>query len=285
MFLENPITKSKTKLFTFLTILFIGHSGLAQGQGPTTNKVTEEAAFRSRLMNIEAPRNETFRYQGTLENKKSNSVIYQLQAQLPKGWQANFMVEGTAVRSLEMAAGRTYDINIEVYPSLLAPPGKNKLEILAISPDDTLKLPLEAVVKGSFELGLSTSTGKLNEEVVAGAKKEILLSLKNTGTLPLKDIELTSQSPKDWSLTFDNSQLKELKPNASIAVKGVLQVPKNSISGDYAVKVFAKNANSNSEVSLRIQVTTSLWTGAWGVVIILLSLSLIFWLINKFGRR
>ncbi len=285
MLRETKITKNQIKLLITLVSSFIFQTGYVFSQINQSAKQADLAPFRSRLMNVEASRNETFRYQATLENRKSSTLVYQLQADLPEGWQANFLVEGTPVRSLEMSAGKSYEMNIEVNPSLLADPGKKTIQILAISNSDTLNLTLEAVVKGSFSLELTTPTGKLNDELVAGSKKELLFNLKNNGTLALKDIELASQVPKNWTLTFDNSQIKELSPGKSLTVKGYLEVPKKSIAGDYLVKVSAKNANSNADSTMRIQVKTSIWTGLWGMIIIAVSVAIIFLLIRKFGRR
>lgn len=285
MLRETKFSRFQAKPFFILLICMIIQSGYVHSQSSHIQNSSTQAPFRSRLMNVEAARNETFRYHATLENLSKTTKIYMLQAELPPGWLANFMVEGTPVRSLEMTAGKSYDINIEVNPSLLAPPGKTSFLILAISEMDTLKLPLEAVVKGSFNLDLSTPTGKLNEELVAGRKKELLFELKNSGSLPLTEIELSGLPPKSWTVTFEDAQVKELAPGKSITVKALIEVPEKSIAGDYVLKVSAKNANVSAESAIRVQVRTSVWTGLWGIAIILISIASIFFLIRKFGRR
>ncbi|MEN5235593.1 MULTISPECIES: COG1470 family protein [Sphingobacterium] len=265
----------------FISFLILANSLYLSGQTVRATK----SSFEARLLNIEAPSNEPFRYTTTLTNGSSQTVTYNLNAQLPEGWQISYRVEGSQVTSLQMQANKVQEINIEINCPLTAKPNTYKIPLKAISPTDTLHLDLEAVVKGSYALQLTTPSGRLSDEVVSGSNKEILLQVKNTGTLPLNAVELSAQLPSKWEATFSPSTIQQLEPGKSTDVKVDLRVPDKTIAGDYAAKFDVKSPNSTADISFRMIVKTSLLSGWVGMLIILLAIGLIYYLIRKYGRR
>src|SRR5699024_5049617 len=115
--------------------------------------------------------------------------------------------------------------------------------------------------------------------------KQISLRLKNTGTLPLKDIKLTDQSPSHWEASFDQSQINQLEAGETKDLTVTVKVPKKTIAGDYLVTFKAKNSYVNADSQFRMTIKTSILSGWVGIVIILIALGLIFYLIRKYGRR
>lgn len=246
---------------------------------------SSETDFQVRLMNIEAASNEVFRYNATLRNSGTSPVVYELKSELPPGWLISYRVDGSQVTSLSLDSGVIKDISIEINASLTSEPKKYKIPVKAVSENKTLDLNLEAVVKGSYELELTTATGRLSDEVVSGSSKEIVLVVKNTGTLPLNNVDFSSQLPSRWEATFEPSNIDQLQAGKSVDVKAKLTVPDKTIAGDYVAKFTAKNDNKQAEATFRVIVKTSLISGWIGVVIILLAIGLIYLLIRKYGRR
>jgi uncharacterized membrane protein len=280
----NKLLISRLRLFFrpfFITFLLLANSLYLLGQTTTPAK----SSFEARLLNIEASSNEPFRYAATLTNGSSEKVTYSLNTQLPEGWQISYRVEGSQVTSIQMQANKVQEINIEISCPLTAKPSTYKIPVKAVSPTDTLKLDLEAVVKGSYALQLSTPTGRLSDEVVSGSSKEILLQVKNTGTLPLNALEFSVQLPNRWEATFSPSTIQQLEAGKSIDVKVDLRVPDKTIAGDYAAKFDVKSPNSTADISFRMIVKTSLLSGWIGMLIILLAIGLVYYLIRKYGRR
>lgn len=244
-----------------------------------------KSSFEARLVNIEAPSNEPFRYTTTLTNGSAQLVNYNFNALLPDGWQISYRVEGSQVTSLQMQPNKAQEISIEISCPITTKPNKYKIPLKAISARDTLTLDLEAVVKGSYALELSTPSGRLSDEVVSGSSKEILLKVKNTGTLPLNALDLSSQLPSRWEATFDPANIKQLEAGKSLDVKVNLKVPDKTIAGDYAAKFEIKSPSSNADISFRMIVKTSLLSGWIGMLVILLAIGLVYYLIRKYGRR
>lgn len=270
-------------VFSLLTFLLFPGVGVSAQEGQDVSK-SGDGSFKARLINLEAASNEVFRYNATLENSAKERV-YELQADLPAGWLVTFRAEGSPVTSVRMDANKLQDIGIEINASHAAKPDKYTIPVRAISSDDTLALRLEAVVKGSYQIELTTPTGRLSEEIVAGSSRSIQLVVKNSGTIPLDNIELSSQLPTQWECRFEPSALPRLEPGKSIDVTATIQVPDKTIAGDYMAKLIAKNPNSQSEASFRIVVKTSLLSGWIGILVILLAVFLVYYLIRKYGRR
>ena len=283
MLTESLFTRtSALRLSLFVVMYFWCYSLWAQQASPGADG---KNTFTARLMNIEAPTNETFRYTATLHNGSSVPRVYELKTDLPAGWQITYRVEGSQVRSLNLDSGKSQDISIEVNATAAAKPDKYRLPVKAVSEVDTLLLDLEAVVKGSYALELSTPTGRLSEEITSGGRKEIQLVAKNSGSLPLNELELSGQLPPHWESSFEPAKIQQLEPGKTAAITVRIKVPDKTIAGDYAGTFNVKNTNSSAQVNFRLVVTTSLLSGWIGVLVILAAIALVYYLVRKYGRR
>lgn len=266
----------------FLTV-FVSCQALSAQQ--PASPPNSKSSFTVRLMNIEAATNETFRYNATLHNGTSKTAVYELTSPIPDGWMIAYKVDGNRVTSLNLDGIKSQDISIEINPAINAKPDKYKIRVKAASGIDTLTLDIEAVVKGSYGVELTTPTGRLSDEVTSGSQKEIHLVAKNTGTLPLNDVELSPQLPSKWECSFVPSKITQLEPGKTVDVIAKLNVPDKTIAGDYASTFTIRNANSTAQAAFRIIVKTSLLSGWLGILVILLALGLVYYLIKKYGRR
>lgn len=267
-------------VFRYLLFLsaIVFHPGLLFSQSPGT-------AFTARLMNLEAAVSETFRYNATLHNQARQAKVYELKSEAPIGWSVAFKVEGSQVASFRLDSNRTQDISIEVIPSPAAKPGKYSIPLKAVSGADTAALTIEAVVKGSYAVELTTPTGRLSDEVTEGTSAQLHLVVRNTGTIALDNLELSAQAPSQWDASFEPSKIGRLDPGKTIDVTVNLKVPDKTIAGDYVSNFSVKNPNANASAAFRITVKTSLLSGWIGLLVILLAIAIIYYLIRKYGRR
>jgi uncharacterized membrane protein len=272
------------QFFVVLFFLFFSSCHALTAQQPPAPP-NGKSSFTVRLMNIEAATNETFRYNATLHNGSAKTVVYELTATMPDGWMVAYKVDGNRITSLNLDAAKSQDISIEINAAVNAKPGKYKIPVKAVSGTDTLLLEIEAVVKGSYGLELTTPTGRLSEEVTSGSHEEIHLVAKNSGTLVLSDIELSSQLPPKWECSFEPAKIQQLEPGKSVDIIARLNVPDKTIAGDYASTFTIRNANTNAQAAFRIIVKTSLLSGWIGILVILLAIGLVYYLIRKYGRR
>jgi uncharacterized membrane protein len=266
-------------------VLFLITLNLLTHAAPGNSGPAKSSSFTTRLINLEATSKETFRFNASLYNGLNRSAIYELQAKAPAGWNSVFRVDGMQVTSFKLDSNRSQDISIELTPSPSVKPGKYAIPVTAVSDQGLLELNLEAVVKGSYAVELTTPTGLLSEEVTEGSRKPIYLSLKNEGSLPLDNLELAAQTPTNWNVTFEPAKIERLDPGSSINVVANLNVPDKTIAGDYLTKFTVKNNNATAESSHRLTVTTS-WLAGWlGITVILIAIGMVYFLIRKYGRR
>nr|WP_295871972.1 NEW3 domain-containing protein [uncultured Chitinophaga sp.] len=249
------------------------------------NAGKSRSAFTVRLMNIEATAKETFRYNASLHNGSGHTQLYELRADAPEGWNTTFRTEGNQIAGLRMDSGRTQDISVEITAAPLVKPGKYTIPVVAITATDTLRTELEAVVKGNYGLELTTPSGRLSDEITEGRSRQIQLTVKNTGTLPLEGLELSAQAPVGWNATFEPAKVDRLEPDKEQNITATLQVPDKTIAGDYVTNFTARNNNVNSNATFRMTVKTSLLAGWIGMLVILLSLGIVYYLVRKYGRR
>ncbi|BAV06309.1 NPCBM-associated, NEW3 domain of alpha-galactosidase [Filimonas lacunae] len=285
MFTKSLITRLRNPRYVIvfaLTALSLFQYRLLFAQ---TAPTSGPSSFTARLINIEAATSEVFRYTTTLRNGSGKAGIYDLQTALPAGWLITYRVEGSQVTSVNMEAGKSQDISIEINAPAGTKPDKYKIPVKAVSANESLLLTLEAVVKGTYSLELTTPTGRLTDEVTSGSRKEIHLVVKNSGSLPLKDIEFSSQLPTNWECTFEPAKVQQLDAGKTADIIAKVQVPDKTIAGDYAATFTTRNTNSNAQAVFRMVVNTSLLSGWIGVLVILIAAGLVYYLVRKYGRR
>lgn len=274
--------KRNLVIFLFLMVaMLFGATSYAQ-----SDDANPKTSFKAQLMNIEATGKDAFRFNTTLHNGEKSEKIYQLQSLAPEGWMTTFQTEGSQVTSVRVDSDKTQNISIEVRSSPFARPGKYAIPILAISgANDSLRLNLEAVIKGDYNVEITTPTGRLSEEVVEGRSKIIQLKIKNSGTLPLDNLELTSQAPTKWTITYNPAKIERLEPGKDVDVYMTTEVPDKTIAGDYIANLTVKNNFTTANTTIRFTVTTSLLAGWMGILIILIALGIVYYLVRKYGRR
>jgi uncharacterized membrane protein len=267
---------SYLSLFLFLFAICFQPHPVEAGNG---------SSLTARLVNIESEAKTPFRYSASLYNGSAKEQVFDLQAGLPSGWNVLFRAEGNQVTALKVDPDKTLEVSIEIVASPLTKPGKYKIPVTAVSATESLNLELEAVVKGNYDLQLTTPTGRLSDEITEGKSKQLVLTVMNTGTLPLDELELTAQTPLKWMATFEPSKIQRLEPGKSQNINVLLSVPDKTIAGDYLTTFTARNSYSNANASFRMTVKTSVLSGWVGLLIIALAIIIVYNLIRKYGRR
>lgn len=272
-------SKLKRFIFSFLAIFSLATSYAQKKDSHLPS------SFTASLMNIEATAKETFRYNTSLHNGSKESKVYALEAMVPEGWNTTFRAQGSQVASLKVDSEKTEAISVEITASPIVKPGKYNIPVIAVSSQDTLRLELEAVVKGAYGVELTTPTGRLSDDITEGSSKTLQLTVENTGTLPLDGLELSARSPAKWTATFDPSKVDRVDPGKTVDIKVTLNVPDKTIAGDYVTTFTVKNNYANADATFRMTVKTSLLSGWLGILVILLALGIVYYLIRKYGRR
>jgi len=256
---------------------------------PLTVVVSQQGTFKTEFTadqtNQVGAANSTFTFNAKLRNSTDASQVYALSAVAPPGWRVGFKANYKQVASVNIEPGHTEDINMEVHPPEETPAGTYKIPVMASTGATSADVELEVGITGSYGLQLTTPTGLLSANATAGENRQLDLLVKNTGSADLKDIQLISNAPPNWNVSFDPKTIGTLPAGQSTQVAATITPDDKAIVGDYMANLTARTAETSALAPVRISVETSLlWSWA-GIQIILLALSGIYLLFRKYGRR
>lgn len=270
------------------TLVSKGSDGLDSSL-PLTVTVSEKGTFQTELdvdqPNMQGHADADFSYTATLSNKTADKQRYALSADAPKGWDTEFKADGKTVTSVEIKPNESKDINITLNPPEKVKADTYQARIKASNGSTSAKNVIEAAITGTYDMDLTTPSGKLSTNITAGKSKTVELKVVNKGSAPLEDVSLTSTAPPDWDVTFDSKSINKLAPGKSMNVKATITASDDAIAGDYVTKVSASSGQVNSDAELRVSVKTSMLWGWVGVLIIIAVLAGIYYLFRKYGRR
>ncbi|MDR2472465.1 MAG: hypothetical protein LBD53_02715 [Tannerella sp.] len=250
-----------------------------------TEKGSNESEFSTAQPNMQGNANSTFTYRASLKNRTAQKQLYAMMSDAPRGWSVTFNVEGRSVTSVEMEANTSKDIQIDLKPSSQIGAGSYKVPLRAVTGATSAALELEAVVTGSYEMQFSTPTGLVSDKLNAGGKRQIQVVVRNTGSSDLTAIQLKSQAPAKWEVTYDPTQIDKLAPGAEATAYATIRSDRRAIPGDYIVNLDASTPETSSKIALRITVKTSAIWGWLGFLIIVAALAGVVYLFRKYGRR
>lgn len=245
-----------------------------------------KTAFSTQQANLEGASSTTFTFNAKLINETADTELYAFESQAPPGWIVAFKVNySKQVASVNVNPNQTENITITVNPPDQVAAGTYDIPVFATTGSSTANLNLSVVITGSYAMELSTPTGLLSTHITAGGDKDIALVVKNTGSAPLKNVSLSSQTPANWNVTFTPTKIGEIQPGQTSQVTALVKASKDAIAGDYATTLTATTPETSSNADFRISVRTSMIWGWVGVIIIILALLSVYYLFRKYGRR
>lgn len=256
---------------------------------PIVVDVSEEGTFKTEFssdqINMEGHSKSNFNFSTKLKNHTGEKQLYSLLASPPRGWNVAFKPNGRQATAVEIAPGKTTNITVDVKPSSQVKSGSYKIPIKASNKFSTANLELEVVIKGSYDLELTTPTGLLSSSITSGKEKQMELLVRNTGSSELRNIGFSYSKPKDWEISMEPDTIPMIKAGGATKVKAIIKAADKAIPGDYLPKITAKTPEASSTASLKVQVKTPLLWGWLGIFIILGTLGAIYYLFKKYGRR
>lgn len=228
-----------------------------------------------------------FSFDTTIVNNRGTGQSYALSAQAPEGWQVTFTPSGesTNVASLDIDAGASQGVTVQVTPPEKVEKGDYTISCAAISANDSLSDDLTVSITGTYDVSLSTPDGRLSCDAYAKKGTDITLTVTNNGNVDLTNLNLTSSAPSEWDVEFSESTIDTLEAGATKEITATITPGENVITGDYVSSLKVSNDQTSSSADLRVTVKTST---TWGiaaiaiVIVLILGLAVIF---KKYGRR
>lgn len=163
--------------------------------------------------------------------------------------------------------------------------GEYPLSVTATYVNEKMSIDVTATVTGSYDLELSTPSGRLSFNVYANKESTVQLTLTNAGNTGLANVNLTSSAPSGWTVRFANETIELIEADASVETTVYVTPGEEAMSGDYAMTVTAKNKNISDKEEFRITVKTETVWGFAGIGVIVVMALVLLGVMRKFGRR
>lgn len=274
----------------------------AQGQGERAKaelpleliveeKLPPRLQFDVELPTLRGTPGSTLRYRATLKNDSDEELLINLDAEATEGFTVRFKLGfgSQEVTSLPIKAGEAKTLDIEVVPPRDISAGDYPIRVRALSGEVQATLPLTATVTGQPELEVTTPDGRVSTQATAGRETPLKLVVRNDGSAPAKDVELSASPPFGWSVEFEPKKIPEIPPNGQAEAMAKLKPSEKAVAGDYTLSISARSqaegSSSSASEQFRITVMTSTIWGIVGVLLIALALGVVGLAVSRFGRR
>lgn len=236
---------------------------------------------------LSGPDTASFSFRATLANNSGHGRFYSLGARAPEGWQVSFKpaYQDNQITSLSLDAGKTQDLDIAVQPPKGVKAGKYDITVAAVSGNEAVKTDLSVEITGTYRLNLTTPSGRLNADAIAGRKGAVTLQVENNGSADLQNITFSAQAPQNWAVTFDPASIDRLASGQKRQVTAFISPYGKAIAGDYVVSITASTKETSADADIRVTVHTSTLWGIVGVVIVIGVIGWVGWTFKKYGRR
>ena len=243
--------------------------------------------FTAQYPELQGSLDTAFSFSMTLANNGAVEQSYSLSAQPPEGWQVSFKPSSSSsqVASLSVEAGMSQGLTVTVTPPESASAGTYTIPCSAVSASENLSAELTVIITGSYDLQLSTPSGRLSFESQADKETPLTLSVTNTGSSPLQNINFTSSLPAGWNIRFETPTIDTLEVGATTEVAAYITPGSDALTGDYVASITASTVETSSTADFRVSVKTSLLWGIVGFALIVAMLLGVSYIFRKYGRR
>jgi len=249
-------------------------------------KLPPSLEFEVELPTLRGTSDTIFRYSATLKNKGDEDLSVNLVADAPPEFRVNFRLSGQDVTNIPVAANESKRLSIEAEAFAEVQAGTYPINVLAQGGEARATIALVAEVTGKPGLSVTTPDGRLSAEAHAGDQTPLSLVVRNTGSAPARDVELSASSPSGWSVEFEPKQIAEIPAGQQVEVTANVQPAEQAVAGDYVVTVRARPEGGVSKsAEFRITVLTSTLWGVVGVALIAVAVAVVGLAVMRFGRR
>jgi len=207
----------------------------------------------------------------------------------PTGWVAAVASGSTEALSINMTPNSRESLNLVAVSLVKQEPGEYNFTVTFKSAEEGESLEgsmdFTAVITATYEIKLTTKTGRLSTELTAGKDNHYKLIVTNNSSISVENITLSSTEPEGWQVNFDKKTIESIEAGAEFEIDAVINPPEKTIAGDYMLTFNASSENSNSSIDVRATVETpTIWgiVGIGIIVVVIIGVAIIF---TRLGRR
>lgn len=244
---------------------------------------------------LKNPAGSIFEYEVEVAYKNGEEPKYfDIEADVPEGFISQIVKSygDTEIPGLTLDPSKAYTPDkIKVRVLSFVDPGEYPITLRVFSEDISNSIELKAIITARYEVKLTTPDGRLNMEATANKENLFTMTVTNSGTDTLEQIQLSSSlrgAPSGWEITFDPKEIDALPAGEEQEVKVTVKPPQKTISGDYEVSLTVKpdkKYDVEDSIDVRVTVVTATiwgWVGVGIVVLVIIGLVVMF---LRLGRR
>ncbi len=229
---------------------------------------------------------QTFRYDVNLRNDGSDELSVNLSAETDPRFQVKFRLSGQEITNLPLPSKENKRLSVEVQPISNLSAGTYPIKIIAEGAEARAELDLVAEVTGQAEISISAPDGRLSGQAYAGRDSTLKVIVRNNGSAPARNVQLSSSEPSGWTVSFDTPTIEQIPAGEQVEVNTRIRPSEKAVAGDYIVNITARPAEGASKTTeFRITVLTSTLWGVVGIVLIAIAVGVVGMAVMRFGRR
>ena len=244
-------------------------------------------AITPQLPELRGNSSSDFSYTLTVKNDSGKKLLVSLAAEAPRNFDTSFTeAYGTQqLTAVPVDAGKTKDVKLKVSPPSTVDAGHYPVSIQVAADGAKASTKIALDITGQPKLDLSGRQGLLSARATAGKQSAVPIEVRNTGTAPAENINLTASAPDGWKISFNPKTIGRIAPNQHKEVQALITPPDKAIAGDYVTTMTAASRGETGDANFRVTVTTSTMWGIAGVGIIGAALLIMVGAVARFGRR
>ncbi len=279
-------------------ILFAQDEEASEEEAPAEPE-PEELLFETTLPKIQAKEGEAFTFNfyvtympgdepfGLDEDTKTKT--FDIIVDYPVGWVAAVVSNNQEATAINLKESSKQSLQLIAVPLVKQEPGEYnfKATFKSAAEGDRLEGSIEftAVITASYDITLTTKTGRLSTELTAGKDNHYKLILTNNSSTSVENITLSSTEPEGWQVIFDKKEIDAIGAGEELEIDVIINPPEKTIAGDYMLTFKASSENCSDEIEVRATVETpTIWgiVGIGIIVIVIVGVAIIF---TRLGRR
>src|SRR3989304_8720945 len=168
-----------------------------------------------------------------------NEKTFDVSVAYPEGWYAGVTLASATseISAINLKFNDRQNIKLVAPPLFEQALGEYEFTVTIKSAveGDPLEesITFSAVITGTYEIVLTTKTGRLSTELTAGKDNAYTLVLTNNSSVSVENITLTSSEPEGWQVDFDSNEIESMEAGEEKEIELTINPPEKTIAGDY----------------------------------------------------